>query len=74
MSEEPENHTLRMLREMREENAAFRTETSARFEAVDGRFDAMRAENLRQHAETRAQFASVLETVADIAKAVNTVH
>ncbi len=67
MSEEPENHTLHPLREMREENAAFRAEMNARFET-------MQAENLRLRAETRTQLASVLETAAGIAKGVKTVH
>ncbi len=63
MTDELENHTLRLLREMREENAAFRAEVNARFEQVDGRFD-----------EMQGQFATVLQTVVDIAKAVNIVH
>jgi hypothetical protein len=67
MSEEPENHTLHPLREMGEENAAFRAEMNARFEK-------MRAENLRLRAEARTLLTSVLETAAGIAKGVNTVH
>ena len=63
MTDELENHTLRLLREMREENAAFRAEVNARFEQVDRRFD-----------EMQGQFATVLQTVVDIAKAVNIVH
>jgi methyl-accepting chemotaxis protein len=70
MSDEPESHTLRLLREMREENAAFRAEVNARFEQVDRRFEQMD----RRFDEMQAQFATVLQTVVDMAKAVNIVH
>lgn len=70
MSDEPENQTLRLLREMREENAAFRAEVNGRFEQVNTRFEQMD----RRFDEMQGQFATVLQTVVDIAKAVNIVH
>jgi septal ring factor EnvC (AmiA/AmiB activator) len=70
MTDDPENHTLRLLREMREENAAFRAEVNARFEQVDRRFEQVD----RRFDEMQGQFATVLQTVVDIAKAVNIVH
>jgi uncharacterized coiled-coil DUF342 family protein len=54
MADEPENHTLRLIREMREEMRGYRDE------------------NLRQHAETRAQRGQMLETVVEMARTVNT--
>ena len=75
MSDDPENHTLRLLREMREENAAFRAEVNARFEQVDAaRVDARFEQVDRRFDEMQGQFAIVLQTVVDIAKAVNIVH
>jgi hypothetical protein len=41
MADEPENHTLRLLREMRDEAVAFRKEVNTRFDGVDQRLDAM---------------------------------
>lgn len=38
MSEAPENHTLHLLREMRDESRAFRKEMRERFDGVDKRF------------------------------------
>ena len=35
---EPENHTLHLLREMRDENRAFRKEMRERFDGMDNRF------------------------------------
>jgi hypothetical protein len=47
MADEPENHTLRLLREIREEIAkgfdAMRAENEVRFKAIDARFDAIDA-------------------------------
>ncbi len=39
MADELENHTLHLLREMREENAAFREEVRLGFQAVNGRLE-----------------------------------
>jgi hypothetical protein len=39
MADEPENHTLRLLREMRDEALAFRKEVNTRFDGIDQRFD-----------------------------------
>ena len=64
MADEPENHTLRLLREMREENLRLHAGTR---ELVTG----VREENLRTHAETREQLTFVLETVVGMAKTVN---
>ena len=69
MADEPENHTLRLLREMREENQRLHAETRADMEQ---RFESTREENLRLHAETREQLATVLETVVEMAKTANT--
>jgi len=66
MADEPENHTIRLLREMREEtNRRFdemRTETNRRFDEMREENAAFRketgerfAENEQRHAETRAE-------------------
>jgi hypothetical protein len=60
MADEPDNHTLRLLREMREE--------------MNRRFDTLSNENMSLHAQTRAELASVLGTVVETAKAVNVIH
>jgi septal ring factor EnvC (AmiA/AmiB activator) len=81
MADEPENHTLRLLQQMREENAAFREEmttfrqemtafrleTNKRFESVDSRLGKLEA----QHVQTRADLANVLEAVVATAHTVN---
>jgi hypothetical protein len=76
MADEPENHTLWLLREMREENLRFHAETREQLGGMradnEQRFAGMREENLRVHTETRGQLALVLETVVDMAKTVNT--
>jgi hypothetical protein len=74
MADEPENHTIRLLREMREETSTRFGEMDRRFGETDRRFDEMRVENQRQHTETRQQLGTVLETVLEMAKAVNAIH
>jgi DNA anti-recombination protein RmuC len=79
MADEPENHTLRLLREMREEtNRRFdemREETNHRCDGMrentNRRFDEMREENRQMHAQTRAGLASVLESIVEMARTVN---
>ncbi|GKY88539.1 hypothetical protein [Sinisalibacter aestuarii] len=39
MSENTENHTIHLLREMRDEMRAFRSEVSGRFDGVDERLN-----------------------------------
>jgi hypothetical protein len=41
MADEPDNHTLRLLREMRDEAVAFRKEVNCRFDVIDERFNAI---------------------------------
>jgi hypothetical protein len=41
MADDPENHTLRLLQQMREENAEFRKEVRERFNAMDARLEAV---------------------------------
>jgi hypothetical protein len=41
MAEEPENHTIRLLRELRDEMRVEFAMVGKRFEKVDGRFDDM---------------------------------
>ena len=73
--DEPENHTLHLLREMRdqltgwrEENLRLHAETRAETrELIAG----VREENLRMHVETREQLALVIETTLGMAKTVN---
>ena len=64
MVDEAENHTLRLLREMRDQLTGWREE-NLRLHA-----DA-REENLRMHVDTREQLALVIETTVDMAKTVN---
>lgn len=44
---DPENRTLALLREMREELASMRQETNARFDKVDKRLDAMHLNGMK---------------------------
>ena len=55
MADEPENLTLRLLQEMRAENAAFRVE-------VRGSFEKVAAETARVRAEVAEVKADVLAT------------
>jgi len=86
MADEPENHTLRLLREMREENLRLHAGTREQLAGVreenlrlhaearadtEQRFAVMREENLRMHTETREQLTLVLQTVVEMAKTVN---
>jgi septal ring factor EnvC (AmiA/AmiB activator) len=57
MAEEPENHTLALLREMRAENAAFRKEVNQRFEKLEADI-----------AEIKAQTKHIPQMRADIAE------
>jgi septal ring factor EnvC (AmiA/AmiB activator) len=41
MADDPKNHTLRLLREMRDEAVAFRKEVNCRFDVIDERFNAI---------------------------------
>jgi hypothetical protein len=52
MAEEPENHTLRLLREMREE-------ANRRFEETNGRFDALEAAAAARHKELSVEIAAM---------------
>ncbi len=82
MVDEPENHTLRLLREMRDQLTGWREENlrmhaEARAENLQLHAEtrelvaAVREENLRMHVETREQLALVIETTVDMAKTVN---
>lgn len=67
MAEETENHTLRLLREMRDEAAAFRTEVNTRFDGVDHRLSEIEVSLAAMRADqTRAN--GLLETVAETQK------
>ncbi len=47
MADEPENMTLRLLREMRDEAASFRAEVNGRFDKLEFEVAAMRADQGR---------------------------
>jgi hypothetical protein len=47
MADEPENHTLRLLREIREEQSAFRAEIGKNLHELQIEFAAMRTDQLR---------------------------
>jgi hypothetical protein len=67
MADEPENHTLRLLREMREEAEAFRKEVNAGFAGVNHRLSELEVTLTAMRADqTRA--SELLETVAETQK------
>jgi hypothetical protein len=67
MADEPENHTLRLLREMRDEAVAFRQEVNTRFDGVDRRLSEVEVTLAAMRADqTRAN--ELLETVAETQK------
>ncbi len=64
MTDEPENLTLRLLREMREENASFREEVRQGFDAANKRFDRLEAESTTQS----ALLGKVIDAVTELAR------
>jgi uncharacterized protein (UPF0335 family) len=67
MAEEPENHTLALLREMRAENAAFRKEMEGFRKETTERFERVEADIGRVHADVAAVKADVAAVKADVA-------
>ncbi len=90
MADEPENHTLRLLREMREDNerlhaqarednerqhAQMREDAERRHAQMREDFDGLRADNERQHAQTREYYdRQHAQTRADLATVLETVQ
>jgi hypothetical protein len=78
MADEPENHTLRLLREMREDNerlhAQMREDNERQHAELREDIERQRGDNDRQHAQTRADLAPVLETVLEMAKSLKAMH
>ncbi len=70
MTDEPENHTLRVLREMREENAGFREEVRQGFREVHQEAADFRAEVNDRSSRLEAESRSQSETLGKVIDAV----
>jgi hypothetical protein len=68
MADDPENHTLRLLREMREENQQFREETARRFDALEATAAARHTELSVEIAAMRADQHRTNEILEKVAK------
>lgn len=74
MADEPENLTLKLLREMREENASFREEVRQGFQEVHSKMDAGFLELNIALAATRADLAIVKDDVSALKESVRIIE
>jgi hypothetical protein len=71
MADEPENLTLRLLREMREEMREGFANLHTEVQDVRTEVQAVRTEMRAENAKTRTELAKVLDATMETAKAVN---